>query len=392
MNLSKKKLYSIGLIAITCLSIIFGAALLGSIVGAKPQNIPVALIVEDEGANLPNGTPFQVGALIAASLTSNEQLPFTWMSYSSEEELRAAIESGELYGALVIPENLSNDLLTILTEKAQPTNVHAIYNEGMNTQAVNVFKQAIPLIINEANEAISTQLMQMVEATTGEGISALTASTLRNPIGLEEEITHPIGERQAMGNAPGLLSQLVWVTSMFTALLLFLINRKLYPTESSFGDRLKQAIFGFLCAPLFALLIVWMSSQWYGIEFSAVWDVWIWLTVISFAFFFLQSMLLNLIGLPAMGLLVLLMFFSLPIVNMAPEFLTEATHTWIYSWSPLRIAASSMRTVLYFDGLMFDSAQALTLIGIAIGGAILLLLSSYLHRNKSNKTTTTRTQ
>ncbi|MFS0723665.1 hypothetical protein [Paenibacillus sp. 1P07SE] len=42
------------------------------------------------------------------------------------------------------------------------------------------------------------------------------------------------------------------------------------------------------------------------------------------------------------GLLVLLMFFSMPLLNMAPEFLSQTTRDWIYSWTPLRFAVGGL--------------------------------------------------
>ena len=90
-----------------------------------------------------------------------------------------------------------------------------------------------------------------------------------------------------------------------------------------------------------------------------------------FRFFLLQSTLLNWMGIPAMGILVLLMFFSMPLLNMAPEFLPQATQDWLYSWTPLRFGASALRDVMYFDGYAPSSSHSAVMWFIA-GGFLVL--------------------
>ncbi|MGG4342439.1 hypothetical protein [Paenibacillus lautus] len=81
-------------------------------------------------------------------------------------------------------------------------------------------------------------------------------------------------------------------------------------------------------------------------------------------------------GNPRYGHLVL-MFFSMPLLNMAPEFLPQATQNWLYSWTPLRFAASALRDVMYFDRVSASSANAAVLWSVA-GGFLVLLLASVL--------------
>ena len=106
-------------------------------------------------------------------------------------------------------------------------------------------------------------------------------------------------------------------------------------------------------------------------------ETWLFLWLAGSAFFLLQSSLLNWIGFRAMPLLVLLMFFSVPLLNMAPEFLSQTTRDWIYSWTPLRFAAGGLREVMYFGGLDAAHSNALILWGVAVGFLVLLLSSGF---------------
>lgn len=83
------------------------------------------------------------------------------------------------------------------------------------------------------------------------------------------------------------------------------------------------------------------------------------------------------IGFRGIPLLILLMFFSMPLLNMAPEFLSQTTRDWIYSWTPLRFAAGGLREVMYFGGLDAVGSNTFVLWGVAVGFLVLLLASGF---------------
>jgi hypothetical protein len=67
----------------------------------------------------------------------------------------------------------------------------------------------------------------------------------------------------------------------------------------------------------------------------------------------------------------------MPLLNMAPEFLSETIRTLIYSWTPLRFAAVGMREVMYFGGLSAASSSAAVVWGIGAAFLVLLLASGF---------------
>lgn len=71
------------------------------------------------------------------------------------------------------------------------------------------------------------------------------------------------------------------------------------------------------------------------------------------------------------------MFFSMPLLNMAPEFLTQTMRDWIYSWTPLRFAAGGLRELMYFGGLDAVGSNAYVMWGVAAGFLLLLLASGF---------------
>ncbi|RED54509.1 ABC transporter permease [Cohnella lupini] len=382
MAIFKQKLLWIGVVIVTVVLVVFGAAMMGSVLGTKPQEIPVALVVLDQPAELPTGDKLTVGEMLSGQLTENTQMPISWTIVGSEEEARAGLDDRKYYGALIVPANLSSGLLSLASPTPQPATVTIVVNEGMNAQASTVVKQVLGQAMKGASLEFSKQVLGQI-GQQSQQISVGAAQAILTPIVIREEIVHPAGANNASGNAPGSLTQIMWMGSLVTGMILFLTNQK---TIAAGARRVSviasQTVAGLIIVGAASGFLVWMASSWYGMELSSATDTWLFLWLIGSAFFLLQSALLNWIGLPAMAVLVLLMFFSMPLLNMAPEFLSRTTQDWIYSWTPLRFAASGLREVMYFGGLDSVGSNGATLWGIG-GAFIVLLLAASVKKSRS---------
>lgn len=191
---------------------------------------------------------------------------------------------------------------------------------------------------------------------------------------------HPPG----VNNAPGLLTQTMWIGSLVTGKVLFVASQKAVAAGSRrWTLSALQAIVGLATVVIASGFTVWMALSWYGMELANTRETWFFLWLAGSAFFLLQSSLLNWIGFLAKPLLVLLMFFSMPMLSMAHEFLSQTTRDWIYSWTPMRFAVEGLREVMYFGGLDTVGSDAYVLWGVAVGFLVLLLASGF----KAGRTT-----
>lgn len=375
MNMLKQKMTWLGVAIVLVALVVFGAAMMGSVLGSKPKELPVALVVLDRPAELPNGGTLAVGETIREQMLSNQALPFAWHVVDSEEKAREGLDKRKYYGALVLPADLSSGMLSLATPSPIHPKVKIIVNEGMNAQASTVVRQ----VLGQAMEMISGKLAQQLLGQIGQQtvqIPVETAAAFIAPVSVQEEVVHPPGANHASGNAPGLLIQIMWIGSLVTGVVMFLASRKAVAAGSGrWTVSALQAIAGLVIAGITSGFTLWMASSWYGMELVNAGEIWLFLWLAGSAFFLLQSSLLNWIGFPAMPLLVLLMFFSVPLLNAAPEFLSQATREWIYSWTPLRFAAEGLREAMYFGGLGAASSNVFVLWGIA-GGFLALLLAS----------------
>ncbi|PWW00767.1 YhgE/Pip-like protein [Paenibacillus cellulosilyticus] len=377
MALLKQKLVWIGIVIIVIVLMVFGLAMMGSVIGAKPQNLPVALVVQDQAVNLPNGTELNVGQMVKEKLTANEALPIVWTVVGSEAEARKGLDQQDYYGALVLPSELSAGIASISTAEPKPAVVKILANEGMNTQASSAVKQILGQAARTISSELSNQLLTQI-STQSEVVPVGTAKALLTPFTIQEETVHAIGANNASGSAPGMLTQIMWIGSLATSLILFFSSQKAAAGGARrMSSAIVQAIIGIVFITVVSGYLVWMATSWYGMELADVTGTWWMLLVAGVAFFMLQSALVNWLGVPAMPILILLMFFSLPVVNMAPEFLPQTTHDWLYSWTPFRFAASGLRNSMYFNDIDSASTNLTVMWSIAAVGLVLVVASGF---------------
>lgn len=377
MRILKQKLTWLGVAIVLVVLIVFGLAMMGSVLGSKPKELPVALVVLDQPTELATGETFAVGEIIQETLGSNPALPFVWHVVDSEEKAREGMDKRDFYGAVVLPVDLSTGLLSLATSSPIHPNVKLITNEGMSAQASTVVTQALGQALKMINEELSQQLLGQI-GQQKEHIPVETAKAFMAPMNVQEEVMHSPGVNNAAGNAPALLTQIMWIGSLVTGIVLFLAGKRVVDADSRrWTVSALQAIVGLVIVSFSSGFTIWMATSWYGMEMADAGATWLFLWLVGSAFFLLQSSLLNWIGFRAMPLLVLLMFFSIPLLNMAPEFLSHTTRDWIYSWTPLRFAAGGLREVMYFGGLDAASSNTSVLWGVFVGFLVLLLASGF---------------
>lgn len=380
--LSHKLLWG-GLAAVLAVLSIFGVAMLGSVLTAKPKQLPVALVVLDREADLPGGGgKLNVGATILDKLLANKQLPVTWTVLPSEEAAVSGMDEKSYYGALVLPADLSAGVVSLLAGNPQPGTVRIYANEGMNVQVATTVKQMLQQGMQGVNAELTKQLLAQLGQRSPQ-IPLQTAQALLAPMLVAEQTLHPVGAGSANGSAPNILTQLAWLGSLVVSAILFLVARQAERGSGRWAVVSTQTALGLLAACAAASFLLWMADAWYGMDVADWADVWPFLLLVAATFFLLQSALLNWLGIRAMIVLVLLMFFSMPVIGVAPEMLPQAAHDWLYSWVPFRFAAAGLRDALYFGGT--DALRSLAgILGAIAAVSLVVLLASALRKRAAS--------
>ena len=82
---------------------------------AGPPTIPIAVVVEDQGAEM-NGQPVELGEKVAGRITSSDSPApdiVQWTRLDDRDKTINGLESGEYYAAIVIPKDYSQRLASL---------------------------------------------------------------------------------------------------------------------------------------------------------------------------------------------------------------------------------------------------------------------------------------
>ena len=98
------------------------------------------------------------------------------------------------------------------------------------------------------------------------------------------------------------------------------------------------------------------------------------------------SAVLSLVGLKGIGVFALLLFFSAPLLSLAPEMLSSFYQDWVYSWLPMRFMIEGLRNILFGKGLSW-STPLTVLVWIGAVSMVIILVTAFKRSAiKENKT------
>ena len=116
----------------------------------KTGEIDFAVANLDKGA-VYDGYTINVGNDLVDTLKNNTK--FHWV-FVSEDELREGVKNGTFYAGIIIPENLSENIVSITTDDPQTAKLIYIVNDKTNPVAPRITQQGANTIYNEMNAKI----------------------------------------------------------------------------------------------------------------------------------------------------------------------------------------------------------------------------------------------
>jgi uncharacterized phage infection (PIP) family protein YhgE len=224
----------------------------------------------------------------------------------------------------------------------------------MNLTGANVATQITNSVLTNFNKQIQEQLFTQVEEMNAP-LSVDLAKLLANPLTIETEKINSVGTNNANGNTPALFTQLLWLTTFISSMILITLLKKTFRGKWSFTAIGSQVLSGILFVASIAGVILFIAVQVLDVNIPNSGDMFIMMFYIGLCFFFLQNALLNWIGYPAAPLFILLFFFSMPILTLAPEMLPVLTRDWLYSWVPFRYSLENFKDILFFGRDIFEN-------------------------------------
>lgn len=372
MRLFKEKMAWAAPIAVILIIALFSVNLFAQ---GDPQvkNLPVALIVNDEGTN--------VDAVKAAVKQAGKGIegkePMLSFTTEKESDIEDLFDDKKYYAALVIPEGYDDAIQNALKDNKAAT-LKVYVNQGYNMTGSNYAKTALNGLISQVSAHYSTNFIaQMGDAQ----IDAEKAAVLVTPIVAEEKIFNPITASTANGSAPTLMAVPAWVGALIGGFIVFLATSSIFKKEMLTRKQTLrlmggQVLFGVIIA-LFSGFTVATLASIAGISMPSYLLVALFVSFAAFCFFLLVSAITAWIGKPAITLFMVVMLLGMGVLMTPQEMLPEFFVNFIRPWVPIRFASEGLREIFYFDSGFYTGASFNTIVGIGIAGLIIFILSIF---------------
>lgn len=394
------------------------------------KGLPFAVLSLDEGAETPQGTVNAGSSIVKNMMSATEgagdDSPIAWVEVSSREELDAALEKGEYYGAMIVPDDFTEKQLVTKQAESQALIAQAQALQARQAQVAAASSLGQAAGVGQGSSALAGQAQNAGSAglaTAGEQVveesptvqepllqviidnakSPLVASQMKTSmttmfrqmgVGVEVETIHAgvsdasEGTTSASSPLSGMMSlQLtvapLFVMSMMGALVLSRIFSKKRDVSSAmrWKSLAMQAVYA-VAASLVASLCVCAMLTWVaGIESPVV-------DFVLFAWFASYCVMLLFLGLfnLSFGLGALVAAIAMAggtMVGALPfEALPVFWQDWLYPWVPQRFVSEGLRAILYLGSGAWNSGSGpLAIIGVV--GAALGCIAALLPKRES---------
>ncbi|MGP4078530.1 YhgE/Pip domain-containing protein [Pseudalkalibacillus sp. R45] len=143
----------VSVIAALLVPVVYGGVLLSATWGPYDNldNLPVAVVNNDHGA-ISEGEPINVGDQLVANMKEGKDLG--WEFVSSTDAMRG-LQKNDYYMAIIIPEDLSQRVTTVMEPDPRKLELEYIQNEGMNFLASKVTETATQRIREQLANTIT---------------------------------------------------------------------------------------------------------------------------------------------------------------------------------------------------------------------------------------------
>lgn len=121
---------------------------------AKTDQIPVAIVNEDTGAMV-RGEQLNVGNQLVDTLKNNRDM--NW-SFTSRKSAMEQVEYGDFFAVIIIPNNFSEKLASVVSDKPQKADIEYYVNEKINSIAPKITEKGATVIVQK----VSSQFISSV--------------------------------------------------------------------------------------------------------------------------------------------------------------------------------------------------------------------------------------
>ncbi|MGW2051798.1 YhgE/Pip domain-containing protein [Streptomyces sp. NPDC001858] len=193
--LRRPKLWLAPTILTALLALLLSLLYMGGIVNPQRDlhDLPIALVNADTGRPLP-GQQQNLGTQISAAIAANTVGGKAEWRMLTRAQAQDELDSGKVYGALVIPSDFTDSVAALTTARATERPVITVLtNPGKGSLGSSLASQITMPAAHQASQAVGKQLTAATRA------DSRTKLLLADPVAVTTQVGHPLGSHSGLG-------------------------------------------------------------------------------------------------------------------------------------------------------------------------------------------------
>ncbi len=351
------------------------------------HNLPIVFVNEDKAGADGSGAKIVNG--VKAKLEEGHKFDIRVVS---ADEANRQLDTGRVYGALVISPDFSEKIVGLLQSVSKPGELHRPVitiapNPRASAMGAGIAESALEKAMEGYNEKAGKKLTEAAAAAGGEPLSASAAWVLANPLDLQIKPHNALPDGTGLGLSSYFYTLMLLIGGVTGALVVsMLVEAMLGYSPAEFGpmyrlaDRVRVSwfrtlLFKWMLVAVVALfssaVYIWMAKA-FGMPVPHPWALWLFGVFIMLAVGVASTSFMTALG--TLGILTALFIFNflgLPSTGATIPLEAEPKiFSWLAKFEPMRQVFIGTRALLYFDGRLdagLGRSLTLTVIGLAIG-------------------------
>lgn len=427
MNIFKKKLFWMTPILVIVVLLLLAIAFIPAY-NPEPKSVPIAIVNQDKGTTMQD-KDVNIGKTFADKIKDNKDLSdkVEWIDVDNKKDLKQGFKDNKYYGALILDENLSKDSISKVQKtvqdakikemqsqmkekiesgqippeqakkmqeqnKVEPVKVkqgqvEIIVNEGSSMQGAQLANTMLTTIGDQLNTQISKQAIQTLDKMDVD-VSASDIQGITNPIKVDKTNMNAVKSHQANGNLPLLMFTPVWLASLVGSVVLFFSFRT--SNNITIKDRIIASL-GQLGGAIVTALIggfgyIYFMTQVLDVTINEPTKIGLYISIAILAFISLILGFMTWLGVKAIPLFMVLLFFSLQLIMLPTQMLPQFYQEYMIGWNPFRHYAETLRGLLYLHLDIELNSTMWMFIGFIIFGGVSAISAAILRKHSGKRT------
>lgn len=427
MNIFKKKLFWMTPILVIVILLLLAIAFIPAY-NPEPKSVPIAVVNQDKGTTMQD-KDVNIGKTFADKIKDNKDLSdkVEWIDVDNKKDLKQGFKDNKYYGALILDENLSKDSISKVQKtvqdakikemqsqmkekiesgqippeqakkmqeqnKVEPVKVkqgqvEIIVNEGSSMQGAQLANTMLTTIGDQLNTQISKQAIQTLDKMDVD-VSASDIQGITNPIKVDKTNMNAVKSHQANGNLPLLMFTPVWLASLVGSVVLFFSFRT--SNNITIKDRIIASL-GQLGGAIVTALIggfgyIYFMTQVLDVTINEPTKIGLYISIAILAFISLILGFMTWLGVKAIPLFMVLLFFSLQLIMLPTQMLPQFYQEYMIGWNPFRHYAETLRGLLYLHHDIELNSTMWMFIAFIIFGGVSAISAAILRKHSGKRT------